>query len=329
MRKLFVLIICSLYLAETAIGQDTFSMVAVDTATKEVGSAGASCVDLFVFLKEPDFIGELIPGKGAINTQASYDEFNQGNAFQRMEEDSTPQAIIDWLVKNDVANNAAIRQYGIASFVKGAPQTAGYTGANCMNWKGHKAGYNYCIQGNILLGSQVIDSMEARFLREKGDLKTKLMAAMQGAKMVGADTRCAPNNSSTLFAYLKVAKPTDKDGANPSFKITVKTKMNDKIEPIDSLQKLFNKKTAQSNINLVNQQEIQYLNTDQLLTFKQQLNQNVTLKIYAITGENIGEWKVRPNEETNIETNTWSNGIYVCNMYSEEGHLLNTIKIKR
>ena len=29
---------------------------------------------------------------------------------------------------------------------------AAYTGSNCTNWKGHKIGPTYTIQGNILLG---------------------------------------------------------------------------------------------------------------------------------------------------------------------------------
>ena len=81
--------------------------------------------------------------------------------------------------------------------------------------------------------------MEARFNREKGDLACKLMAAMQGAKMVGADSRCAANGSSSLFAFLKVSPPTDTFD-NPSFLVSLKTHANAGIEPIDSLQALFN-----------------------------------------------------------------------------------------
>jgi hypothetical protein len=80
--------------------------------------------------------------------------------------------------------------------------------------------------------------MEARFLNEPGDLACKLMAAMQGANMVGADTRCASNGTSSLFAYVKVAQPNDNFG-NPSFLVSVRTNNNAGIEPIDSLQILF------------------------------------------------------------------------------------------
>ena len=51
-------------LASTLYSQDTFSIVAVDTVTGEVGSAGAPCVDLFqTSLNTDDFLGVLFPEK--------------------------------------------------------------------------------------------------------------------------------------------------------------------------------------------------------------------------------------------------------------------------
>lgn len=227
--------------------QDTFSIVAVDSVTGEVGSAGASCVDLLLFFPNfaIDFLGDLIPGQAAINTQANYNAANQSNARQRMLAGDTPQQAISWLTANDVNNTPNVRQYGIAALVNGAPQTAGYTGSGTLNYKNHIAGPNYSIQGNILSGQAILDSMEARFLAEPGDLACKLMAALQGAKVPGADTRCATNGSGTssLFAFLKVAQPTDSIG-QPSFIVSVKTPGGFGIEPIDSLQKLFNAQKA-------------------------------------------------------------------------------------
>lgn len=42
-----ILILLAALTIQTAKSQDTFSIVAVDSITGEVGSAGASCVDLF------------------------------------------------------------------------------------------------------------------------------------------------------------------------------------------------------------------------------------------------------------------------------------------
>jgi uncharacterized Ntn-hydrolase superfamily protein len=223
--------------------QDTFSIVAADSTTREVGSAGASCVDLFLTTFTDDtFIGDLLPDTGAINTQASYITSNQNNARARMRAGDSPSQIISWLSVNDAGSNSTIRQYGITAFTGVAVSAEGFTGVNCTNYKNHKTGsingIYYSIQGNILLGQLVIDSMEVRFRNAEGDLACRLMAALQGAKMVGADTRCTSNGTSSLFAYVKVAQPTDTYGS-PSFTVSVRTHGNAQIEPVDTLQSKF------------------------------------------------------------------------------------------
>jgi len=227
--------------------QDTFSIVAIDSTTGEVGSAGASCVDLSrTSLSNDDFLGVLFPGKGAINSQAAYIPANQNNATDQMNLGKSPSEIIQWLVDNDVQNRPEIRQYGIVAMVDGSPNAAAHTGSETQAHTGHRLGIYYSIQGNILKGPEVLDSMELGFLNQKGDLACRLMAAMEGANMVGADSRCASNGTSSLFAFLKVAKPNDAFGS-PSFLISVRTKDGDRIEPVDSLRKLFEK---QSNCNV-------------------------------------------------------------------------------
>lgn len=235
-----VLSICSLFLN----AQDTFSIVAADSTSREVGSAGASCLDLFLTGFDDDsFLGDLLPDTGAINTQAFYLPANQNNARARMRAGNTPQQIVDWLSKYDAQNNSTIRQYGIVGFSGTNVSAAGFTGTNTNNYKNHITGnidgFYYSIQGNILLSQEILDSMEFRFRNESGDLACKMMAAMQGANVVGADTRCTPDGTSSLFAFLKVAQPDDTYG-NPSLSISLRTRDNAGIEPIDSLQVLFN-----------------------------------------------------------------------------------------
>ena len=239
MKKGLLLIFIILFVKDV-ISQDTFSIVAIDSITGEVGSAGASCVDMFTTgIPTNDFLGQLIPDVGAINTQAYYMPANQTNATNRMNMGDSPSQIIDWLVINDTQSSPEFRQYGIVAMINGSPQAAAYTGTSTDNYKNHIIGNNYAIQGNILLGQQVLDSMEARFMNESGDLTCKLMAALQGANMPGADTRCSLNGTSSLFAFIKVAQPTDVFGS-PSFNISVRTTDNSNIEPIDSLQIMFN-----------------------------------------------------------------------------------------
>ena len=238
MKKLLIILFI-IFFFKNVISQDTFSIVALDSITGEVGSAGASCVDMFMTgFSTNDFLGQLIPNIGAINTQAWYNSTNQTNATNRMNLGDTPSQIIDWLILNDVQSTPELRQYGIVAMVNGSPQAAAYTGISTDSYKNHIIGDNYAIQGNILLGQEVLDSIESRFLNTSGDLTCKLMAALQGANMVGADTRCSSNGTSSLFAFVKVSQPSDIFGS-PSFNISVRTHSNSGIEPIDSLQNLF------------------------------------------------------------------------------------------
>lgn len=238
MIKSIVLLFPVLALSMNLAAQDTFSIVAVDTLTGEIGSAGASCIDETQITGGAIIISDVLPGRGAIHTQSYWNTVNQQNAHVRMEEGLSPQEIVDWLVAHDAQNNPAVRQYGIVDFDSaGHPRAAGFTGANCLNYKNHITGPNYSIQGNILLGQQILDSMEAGFLTTEGPLAEKLMAALQGANVVGADTRCTQNGTSSLSAFIRVAHPWDVEG---SFYCDLNVpSLPDGMEPIDSLQTLF------------------------------------------------------------------------------------------
>jgi uncharacterized Ntn-hydrolase superfamily protein len=213
--------------------QDTFSICAIDTITGEVGSAGASCVYINQGIR---ILSDVHPGIGVIHSQAYYLQANQTYARNLMNQGLSPQQIIDSLVENDAQNNPTIRQYGIVDFRDGSPRSAAFTGQNCDNYKNHITGPNYSIQGNILLGQQILDSMEARFLRAEGELACRLMEALQGAKVVGADTRCMADGISSIGAFLRVAQPDDPvNNLYLDFNIPI---ANDGVDPIDSLQVL-------------------------------------------------------------------------------------------
>ncbi len=219
-------------------GQDTFSIVAVDTITGEIGGAGASCIDESSIQGGVLIINDIIPARGAIHTQSYWNATNQQNAHNRMLEGMSPEEIIEWLVAHDVQNNPAIRQYGIVDFDSaGNPRSAGFTGAGCFNYKNHVLGRNYAIQGNILLGQQILDSMEARFLNAQGTLAEKLMAALQGANVPGADTRCLNQGVSSLSAFIRVAKP--ENSPDDFWCDLLVPSVPAGVEPIDSLQVLF------------------------------------------------------------------------------------------
>ncbi len=232
MKNSFLLILVLLFVSQLSFSQDTFSIIAVDTITGEIGGAGASCVNGVLI------INDIIPGRGGIHTQAHYLPSNQQNAHDRMMEGMSPQEIIDWLVENDHWNDPAKRQYGIVDFDSaGHPRSAAFTGENCDDYKSHITGPNYAIQGNILLGQEILDSMEMRFLETEGMLAEKLMAALQGANVPGADTRCMGEGVSSLSAFVRVAQSSDTMGTYFCDLVVPETPYG--VEPIDSLQFLF------------------------------------------------------------------------------------------
>jgi len=233
MKKSFLLISAILFFASVNFvkSQDTFSIVAIDPVTGEVGSAGASCVAGSIILSD------VHPGRGVIHTQASYLAANQNYARNLMNLGLSPQQIVDSVVARDSQGNPSIRQYGVVDLISGG-RTAAYTGVNCLNYKNHILGPTYSIQGNILLGQQILDSMQARFLRTTGTLSDKLMAALQGAKVIGADTRCAGRNTSSISAFLRVGRTQDTLGTLFLSLNVNNTPVNK--DPIDSLQVLYN-----------------------------------------------------------------------------------------
>jgi len=228
MKKLqyFLLI---LLISET-LSQDTFSIVAVDPQTQEVGSAGASCINGSII------ISDVHPGIGAVHTQSYWNSTNQNNASNLMDQGYAPEGIIEYLVENDAQGNPSIRQYGVVDLVDDG-RSAAFTGENCYDYKNHILGPTYSIQGNILLGQEVLDSMEVNFLNTSGSLATRLMAAMQGAKIPGADTRCLSSGISSLSAFIRVAQPNNLEDS-----LYLHLNVNNTqpgIDPIDTLQDLF------------------------------------------------------------------------------------------
>ncbi|MBU6342078.1 MAG: DUF1028 domain-containing protein [Bacteroidetes bacterium] len=334
---LFLGFVLGLISASFASAQDTFSIVAADSTTRQVGSAGASCVDLFQIPGyKIDFLGDLLPNLGAINTQASYLAANQNNARTRMNAGDSPAQIIAWLKGNDAGFNPGIRQYGIVGFSGNGLSAAGYTGVSTMDYKNHITGningIYYSIQGNILSGQSILDSMEYRFRNASGDLACRLMAALQGAKKVGADTRCAPNGTSSLFAFVKVSEPTDAYN-NPSFILGVKTASNAKKEPIDSLQVLFNavKNCAVSQATSPGFEgiDLQIFPNPGSRIFYVKTGIRVTQGTCQVLNTNgVIVYAEKFTTETRLNTENWPKGMYFLRLQCLEGYVLKQFMVQ-
>ena len=215
----------------------TFSIIATDENNNHIASAGGSCIGGSII------ISDIHPGVGAIHTQSYWNNNNQNYASDLMEQGYSPYEIIAFLEINDAQNNPSIRQYGVVDIIDGG-RSASYTGENCSNWKGHINGITYAIQGNILLDESVLNNMEEAFLTQNGPLNIKVMAALNAAKIPGADSRCLDEGISTLSAFIRVAKPEDDNEYYMDLNVNNVTNYFNQtgiwIDPVDSLQTLFN-----------------------------------------------------------------------------------------
>ncbi|MDH4069871.1 MAG: DUF1028 domain-containing protein, partial [Ignavibacteria bacterium] len=88
MRSLLAVLVLALTYG-SGLGQDTFSIVAVDTLTGEVGSAGASCIAGSIILSD------VHPGVGVVHTQSFWNASNQNYARSLMNTGHSPEQIID------------------------------------------------------------------------------------------------------------------------------------------------------------------------------------------------------------------------------------------
>jgi uncharacterized Ntn-hydrolase superfamily protein len=295
--------------------QHTFSICAVDPLTGEVGSAGASCIE------NSRIISDIHPGVGVIHTQAYYIAGNQNYAESLMDEGVAPSAIIDSMIANDIFDDPSFRQYGVVDLVDGG-RSAGYTGENTMDWKGHLTGPTYAIQGNILLGPEILDNMEANFLATEGNLGCKLMSALQGAKVPGADTRCAEFDISALSSFLRVARPTDEPG-NFLIDLRVFDVEGDSIDPIDSLQTLYDaiggcNFNGVSNLPLI-APTIYPQPTNSSVIF--QLSQAYDIITFStINGEIVFTKSITGQQQLIINCENWTPGIYLYQLITKEGN---------
>ncbi|HWB82202.1 MAG TPA: DUF1028 domain-containing protein [Nannocystaceae bacterium] len=189
----------------------TWSIVAVDPATQEVGVAVATCVEAPFGTQVLPTVPGIAPGIGALAAQAQLDEDMRDYALMLLESGVDAQGVID--MTNAMDFGAQTRQYGV---VRLAGDTATFTGEAAMDWAGDVQSTNVTAQGNILYGPEVVDDALAAFEAEPTvcpwTLADRLMVALEAGSAQGGDMRCSMEQSA-LVAVLQVARATDTKGA--------------------------------------------------------------------------------------------------------------------
>jgi uncharacterized Ntn-hydrolase superfamily protein len=200
----------------------TFSIVARDSATGELGVAVAS--RFFA-------VGSVVPwakaGVGAVATQSFANTTFGWRGLELLEKGATPEEAMKILLRSDT--DSKHRQVGIVS---ADGKSATYTGTECLSWAGGRSGPNYSIQGNILAGESVVTSMEETFLKTPGTLAERMYAALIEGDKHGGDSRGKQS------AALLVVK--DKAGYGGYSDRAIDIRVDDHAEPFVELGRLLN-----------------------------------------------------------------------------------------
>lgn len=182
----------------------TWSIVAVNTRTREVCISSATCLSNFNLrlnlpVMRPGIgggVSQALVDTGAVNRQLMWNGLNAGLA---------PQQILQQLLGVQAAQS---RQFGIVDF-NNPPVT--FSGAQTIPANPGVAGvvgeWRYAIQGNILTDNQVVLAAEQAFLQTQGDIGQKVMAAMEAARFWGGDGRCSCSASAPTSCALPPAEP--------------------------------------------------------------------------------------------------------------------------
>lgn len=304
-------------------GQHTFSIVAVDPETGEIGSAGATCIGAE---DGAQAISDIVLGVGAIHTQSFYDVTNQNNARTRMEAGDTPEEIMQWLQNNDVVNDPSARQYTAVTLNDGNPQSAAFTGPNCFEEFIHVTGPNYSIAGNILISDDVVTDMETAFVNTDGTLAEKLMAAMQAAKRPGADSRCLEFEISSASAFIRVADPSDTDSSYGNLSLDLNVWITSEIfEPIDELQILFDQALSVEDPSLVNGISVYPNPSNGELFVKSVVNVKNAI-LYNVLGQEVARFPIT-NNLASLDVSNYENGVYFLSLLLDSSEVLTTQKV--
>jgi uncharacterized Ntn-hydrolase superfamily protein len=177
--SLFIISFCSSQTVSLESPISTFSIVARDGATGELGVAVAS--RFFA-------VGSVVPwakaGIGAVATQSFANTTFGWRGLDLLQRGATPEEALKILLRDD--DDRERRQVGI---VAADGQSVTYTGKGCLAWAGGRSGPEYAIQGNILAGEAVVTAMEKAFLETEGTVADRLYAALLAGDANGGDAR--------------------------------------------------------------------------------------------------------------------------------------------
>ena len=207
----------------------TFSIVARDPATGQLGVAVATCTLA---------VGRAAPwaraGVGAVATQASSQRGYGPRLLARLAAGADAGTALAELLAADAG--ADQRQVGV---VGPAGPPAAWTGVGCLSACGHRTGADYTAQGNMLSSRSVVPSVAEGYagIGAEGhaeattDFAARLVAALRAGDAAGGDLRGRQS-----AALLVVSGTRDEEA--PWEGVLVDLRVDDAADPVAELARL-------------------------------------------------------------------------------------------
>jgi uncharacterized Ntn-hydrolase superfamily protein len=173
-------------------------------------------------------VGSAVPGAragvGAVATQAYANLAYRPQGLDLLAEGSTSAEAVGRLTAADDGRDQ--RQVGIVS----STGAATFTGSACQEWAGGRCGDDYAVQGNILVGEQVVEAMEREWTTSAGSpLSARLLAALRAGDRAGGDRRGRQS------AALLVVRPGAGYGGDDT---ELDLRVDDHERPVEELERL-------------------------------------------------------------------------------------------
>jgi uncharacterized Ntn-hydrolase superfamily protein len=198
----------------------TFSIVAVDPATGELGVAVQS---------RWFSVGSMVPwaehGVGAVATQSFIEPGYGPRGLALLREGKSPEEALMALTAADPQ-----RDFRQVAIVDARGRAFAWTGKECISHAGHTTAPNYSVQGNLLASDQVWPAMGRAFEAARGRLADRLIEALEAGQRAGGDARGMQS------AALLVVGPGE--AGKPWTERKIDLRVEDHQDPIPELKRL-------------------------------------------------------------------------------------------
>ena len=205
----------------------TFSILAYDSATGEIGGAVQSRV-----FSVGNGVLWAEAGVGAVATQAVVDVSYGPQAIALLRAGASPADIIKrvWESDPDPRPQDWSKQGRQFAVINAKGETAVFTGPRATTWAGHKQGRFVTAQGNILAGEAVVTGMVDAFEKTQGPLAFRLLAALDAGQAAGGDTRGMQSAAMLIVR--------EDGGVWLNNDVVLRLQVDDNPEPIKELRRL-------------------------------------------------------------------------------------------